>query len=166
MNDSGLPKQPLNLKNISKPRQKRIWEAMELWDSGMTQEEIAERLGVSVRQIRYDLKDGMELLGILSQVNQEQFINWAIRFLQREIRQANRSAQLFKQENSKLGAKRLAGDFLSKLISFMQDTGLLVKVPQRISLEDFNPFEDPEFYQEYMDLMKRAREKGICKERT
>ena len=62
---------------------------------------------------------------------------------------AMRDYQKFINENSKVGALRLVAEFHAKLMTLLQTTGLVREVPKKLILEDFNPFEDEEFTQEF-----------------
>jgi hypothetical protein len=72
-----------------------------------------------------------------------------------------RQCELSQNENSKVGWARLAKEVEDVLIKLYQATGMITTIPTRFSLEEGNPFSDPEFRKKYMALMKEAREKGI-----
>jgi hypothetical protein len=72
-----------------------------------------------------------------------------------------RDYSLTQVENAKIGFLRVATEARAKLQKLYQDTGIITTVPTRFSLEEGNPFSDPEFRKEYIALLKKAREKGL-----
>jgi len=150
------------VKDISSRRRERIKKVQDLFLSGLKPSEIAERFGISERMVKYDLRDGRRNYAeMASQVDQHETIGEQLALLQKCQRLAMRDYQKFIAESNKVGALRLVGEFHAKLMTLLQTTGLVREVPKKFILEDFNPFEDEEFTQEFDALILKARKKGI-----
>jgi hypothetical protein len=72
-----------------------------------------------------------------------------------------RDYQMATSENAKIGFLRVASEARAKLQGLYERTGLITTIPTRVSLEESNPFSDPEFRKKYAALMKEARDKGL-----
>lgn len=149
-------------KDISVRRLNRIKQVQDLVLSGLKPSEIAQRFGISERMVKYDLRDGRQnYVEAASQVDQHETIGKQMTLLLKCQWLAIRDYQKFANENSKVGALRLVAEFHAKLMTLLQTTGLVREVPKKLILEDFNPFEDEEFTQEFDAIILKARAKGI-----
>lgn len=147
---------------ISRPRQKRIREIQNLFDSGWKVAEIMAHFGISERTVYYDLEKGKELDRALAEgVDQAATLGREIRFLEESRRKELRAYHLAKNPQVKIGHMRNAITIHEKLMKLLQDAGLVIKMPERLSIEEGNPFSDLEFRAKYIALMKEARAKGI-----
>jgi hypothetical protein len=72
-----------------------------------------------------------------------------------------RDYQKFISESNKVGALRLVGEFHTKLMTLFQTTGLVREMPKQFILNEFNPFDDPEFTEKFDALIMEARARGI-----
>ena len=137
----------------------KIWEMKE---GGHRIKEIAEYFGISRRMVYHDLRVAPRLLKEAA-LNQDggEILGAEIAFWQQIIRQAMRDYQMTLSDNAKIGFLRVASEARAKLQGLYERTGLITTIPTRFSLEEGNPFSDPEFRKKYMALMKEARERGI-----
>jgi len=147
---------------ISRRRRERALEVQEMFDRGAKVKEIAQYFGISRRMVQKDLR----LAGRLNRekvegVQQGELLGRKIALLENLYRYAMRHCELSQNENAKVGWARLAKETQDMLLKLYQSTGLITTVPTRVSLEEGNPFVDPEFRKEYVALLKKAREKGI-----
>ena len=149
-------------KDISTRRRERILKIWGMRETGYKVIEIAKCFGISIRMVKYDLAAAPGLLKeeILKQDGGE-ILGAEIAFWQQIIRQAMRDYQMTQSDNAKIGFLRVASEARAKLQGLYERTGLITTIPTRFSLEEGNPFSDPEFRKKYMALMKEAREKGI-----
>ena len=143
-------------------RRDRAIEIQEMFDKGAKVKEIAQYFGISRRMVQKDLR----LAGRLNRekvegVQQGELLGRKIALLENLYRYAMRHCELSQNENAKVGWARLAKETQDMLLKLYQSTGLITTVPTRVSLEEGNPFVDPEFRKEYVALLKKAREKGI-----
>jgi hypothetical protein len=150
------------LPRISGKRQARIWQVQDLHLGGMRVQELATFFGVSRKQIYKDLRDAKVLYrALVKDFGSNTFLGQEIGFLEELRRKVMRDYAMVKQEGVKLGFLRLALEVSGKLVALLQSTGLLTEVPQRIQLEEANPFSDPDFRKRYIGLMVEARTKGV-----
>lgn len=147
---------------ISKKRQERLRKVQDLFDSGMKVSEIATYFGITARSVFRDLADVKALnRAMIVKVNQDDILGREFRFLQELRRKAMRDYMLCREgDNAKVGYLRTAITAHEKLVKMLQDSGLLNKVPERLSLETAIPFEDPEVRKAYLGFLKLARERG------
>jgi hypothetical protein len=131
-------------------------------EGGYKVREIAKYFGISQRMVHHDLRVAPRLLKEAA-LNQDggEILAAEITFWLRVVRQAMRDYQMATSENAKIGFLRVASEARAKLQGLYERTGLITTIPTRFSLEEGNPFSDPEFRKKYMALMKEAREKGI-----
>ena len=150
------------IKCISLRRRERALKAWEMHEGGAKTTEIAKLFNISQRMVQHDLKVAPKLLKE-SALNQDgsEILAAEITFWLRVVRQAMRDYQMATSENAKIGFLRVASEARAKLQGLYERTGLITTIPTRFSLEEGNPFSDPEFRKKYMALMKEAREKGI-----
>jgi hypothetical protein len=157
----GLPPEKKE-KDISVRRMKRIKQVQDLFLSGLKKSEIAQRFGITQRMVEFDLRDGRRFYqDTAMEVDQHETIGEQLALLRKCQRLAMRDYQKFVSESSKVGALRLVAEFHTKLMTLLQTTGLVREVPKKFILEDFNPFEDEEFTQEFDALILKARKKGV-----
>jgi transposase-like protein len=150
------------IKAISWRRRERALKVHEMFEGGAKVREIAQFFGISRRMVFKDLKAAKRLhKEAVETVDQGELLGGEIAFWRQVVRQAMRDYQMAQSENGKIGFLRVASEARAKLQKLYQDTGLITTVPTRISLEEGNPFTDPEFRKEYVALLKKAREKGI-----
>ncbi len=141
-------------------RMNRIKQVQDLFLSGLKPSEIAQRFGISKRMVELDLQDGRQnYQEVASQVDQHETIGKQITLLLKCQWLAMRDYQKFINENNKVGALRLVAEFHAKLMTLLQTTGLVREVPKTLILEDFNPFEDEEFMEEFDAIILKARAK-------
>lgn len=147
---------------ISNRRRERALKAWNMYEAGATTAEIAKLFGISRRMVQHDLKVAPKLLKEAA-LNQDggEILGTEIAFWQQIIRQAMRDYQTAQTENAKIGFLRVASEARAKLQGLYERTGLITTIPTRFSLEEGNPFSDPEFRKKYIALMKEARGKGI-----
>jgi len=147
---------------ISRQRQKRIREIQNLFDAGWKITEIVAHFGISKRTVYYDLEKGRELDRALAEsIDQGAMLGREIRFLEESRRKELRAYHLAKNPPVKIGHMRNAISLHEKLMKLLQDAGLVIKMPERLSIEEGNPFADPGFRAKYVALMKEARALGI-----
>jgi hypothetical protein len=147
---------------ISPKRQARIWQVQDLHLGGMRVKDLATFFGVSRKQIYKDLRDAKVLYrALVKDFDSDTFLGQEIGFLEELRRKSLRDYAMAKQEGVKLGFLRLALEVSGKLVALLQSTGLLTEVPQRIQLEEANPFSDPDFRKRYTALILEARTKGV-----
>ena len=156
------PQPPDPIKAISQRRRDRALDVQEMFDRGAKVKEIAKYFGISPRMVYLDLKAAKSLnLELVEGVHQGELLGRKIALLENLYRYAMRHCELSQNENAKVGWARLAKETQDMLLKLYQSTGLITTVPTRVSLEEGNPFVDPEFRKEYVALLKKAREKGI-----
>jgi hypothetical protein len=140
----------------------RIKQVQDLFLSGLKRSEIAQRFGISKRMVDLDLQDGRQnYQDVAMGVDQQETIGEQITLLLKCQWLAMRDYQKFANENSKVGSLRLVGEFHTKLMTRLQTTGLVREVPKKFILDEFNPFEDPEFMEKFDAIILEARKKGI-----
>ena len=150
------------IKAISWRRRERALEIQEMFDKGAKVREIALYFGISRRMVQKDLRLAERInREVVEGVNQGELLGRKIALLENLSRYAMRQCELSQSESSKVGWARLVKDTQDMLMKIFQSTGIITTVPTRFSLEEGNPFTDPEFRKEYMALLKKAREKGI-----
>uniref|UniRef100_A0A7C3V8U2 Uncharacterized protein n=1 Tax=Desulfobacca acetoxidans TaxID=60893 RepID=A0A7C3V8U2_9BACT len=150
------------IKAISLGRKERALKAHEMFEGGAKVGQIAQYFGISRRMVFLDLKVAKRLhREAVDTIDQGEILGGEIAFWRQVVRQAMRDYNLSQSENGKIGFLRVASEARAKLQKLYQDTGLITTLPTRISLEEGNPFSDPEFRKEYAALMKKAREKGV-----
>jgi hypothetical protein len=150
------------VKDISVRRMNRIKQVQDLFLSGLKKAEIAQRFGISQRMVELDLQDGRQnYQEVASQVDQHETIGKQVTLLLKCQWLAMRDYQKFISESNKVGALRLVGEFHTKLMTVLQTTGLVREVPKKFILDEFNPFEDPEFTEKFDALILEARARGI-----
>jgi hypothetical protein len=156
----GGPKK--KVKDITVRRMERIKQIQDLLLSGLKKTEIAQRFGISKRQVDSDIEDGRHYYqDVAMGLDQQETIGEQVTLLLKCQWLAMRDYQKFINENSKVGSLRLVAEFHTKLMALLQTTGLVREVPKKFILEDFNPFEDEEFTNEFDALILKARAKGI-----
>jgi hypothetical protein len=160
--DSLSPQGDDKIKAISLRRKERALKIREMFEGGAKITEIAQYFSISRRMVFFDLKVAKRLhKEEVETVDQGELLGGEIAFWRQVVRQAMRDYQMAQSENGKIGFLRVATESRAKLQKLYQDTGLIATMPTRISLEEGNPFSDPEFRKKYMALMKEAREKGL-----
>jgi hypothetical protein len=129
---------------------------------GVKTSEISQYFGIGQRMVQRDLQDAQRLMREQVQgLDSGSTLGREIRFLETTRRLAIRQSQLATQEAVRLGYLRTALDAASRLVALLQSTGLIRQVPQRIVLEDSNPFTDVDFRKKYMALLLEARKRGV-----
>jgi hypothetical protein len=150
------------VKDISVRRMNRIKQVQDLFLSGLKTSEIAQRFAISKRMVELDLQDGRQnYQEVASQVDQHETIGKQVTLLLKCQWLAMRDYQKFISESNKVGALRLVGEFHTKLMTLLQTTGIVREVPKAFILDEFNPFEDPEFMEKFDTIILETREKGI-----
>ncbi len=133
-----------------------------MFDRGAKVREIAKYFGISRRMVQKDLRVAERLnWEMMDGANQGELLGRKIALLENLYRYAMRHCELSRNENAKVGWARLAKETQDMLLKLYQNTGLITTVPTKISFEEGNPFDDPDFRKEYFALMKKAREKGV-----
>lgn len=149
----------------SAARMERIRKVQKLRLMGLKIREIAVRSGISERMVRHDLRDGKQLYRDAAQLlDQQVFIGEQLALLQLCQESAMRDYLRFRNESNKVGALRLVAEFHHKMLTLLQSVGLVREMPRRLTLEDSsqtNPFEDPEFMEEFDAIILKARAKGV-----
>jgi hypothetical protein len=147
---------------ISRRRRERALKVHEMFEGGAKVREIAQLFGISRRMVFLDLQVAKRLhKEAVQDADGGEILGGEIAFCRQVVRQAMRDYQMAQSENGRIGFLRVASEARAKLQKLYLDTGLITTVPTRISLEEGNPFVDPEFRKEYIALLKKAREKGI-----
>lgn len=152
-------------KKLSK-REQKIARAMEVqahYIGGMRPGDIAGLMGVSERTVWNDLKLARQLNREEVQAfDHEELLGKRLKVFRLIRTNALRDYQLCKEGgNAKVAFLNIALRAEEKITQLLQDVGAIVKVPERVSIEEGNPFSDPEFRQKYVALMKEAKAKGI-----
>ena len=112
--------------------------------------------------VELDLQDGRQnYQEVASRVDQHETIGKQVTLLLKCQWLAMRDYQKFISESNKVGALRLVGEFHTKLMTLLQTTGLVREVPKTFILDEFNPFEDPEFMEKFDAIILEARARGI-----
>jgi hypothetical protein len=159
---SATPQGDDKIKAISLRRKERALKIREMFEGGAKVTEIAQYFSISRRMVFFDLKVAKRLhKEEVETVDQGELLGGEIAFWRQVVRQAMRDYSLTQAENAKIGFLRVATEARAKLQKLYQDTGLIVVMPTMVSLEEGNPFTDPEFRKEYVALLKKAREKGV-----
>ena len=160
--DSLHPQGKDQIKNISWGRRERALQIQEMFDKGIKVREIAQYFGISRRMVQKDLRLADKINGEMVQgINPGELLGRRITRLENLYRHVMRQGELSQNENARVGWSRLAVEVENALIKLYQATGIITTLPTRISLEDSNPFADPEFRKKFINLMKEAREKGV-----
>ena len=148
---------------LTRRRRERILKAWEMYEAGATTAEIARYFGISRRMVQHDLKLAPRLLReeVMGQDGGE-ILGAEIAFFQQIVRLAMRDYQMAQNDNARIGFLRVASEARARLQALYEKTGLISTLPARVSIEEANPFTDPEFKEKYMALMKEARKKGIA----
>jgi len=150
------------VKNIGSRRLSRIKQVQDLFLSGLKKSEMAQRFGISQRMVELDLQDGRQnYQEVASQIDQHETIGKQVTLLLKCQWLAMRDYQKFISESNKVGALRLVGEFHTKLMTLFQTTGLVREMPKQLILNEFNPFDDPEFTEKFDVLIMEARARGI-----
>ena len=150
------------IKNISWRRRERALKVQEMFDRGAKVREIAQYFGISRRMVQKDLRVAERLnREMVEVVNQGELLGRKIAFFENLSRYAMRQCELSQSESSKVGWARLAKETQDVLMKIYQNTGLITTVPNRISLEEGNPFQDQEFRAKYTKLLLEARKRGL-----
>uniref|UniRef100_A0A7C3WRN4 Helix-turn-helix domain-containing protein n=1 Tax=Desulfobacca acetoxidans TaxID=60893 RepID=A0A7C3WRN4_9BACT len=156
------PQGESQIKKITWRRRERALQIQEMADQGMKVREIAQYFGISRRMVQKDLRLADKINGEMVQgINPGELLGRRITRLENLYRHVMRQGELSQNENAKVGWSRLAVEVENTLIKLYQATGMITTIPTRISLEEGNPFNDPEFRKRYVALMKEAREKGV-----
>lgn len=149
------------VKGISSGRQERALMAMEMLEGGMKTSEISQVLGISQRMVQKDLRAAKCLhREMVEELDQGELLGGEISFWLQLARTALRDYSLSQVENAKIGFLRVATEARAKLNKLLQDSGLMVKVPDRLMIEEGLDFTDPEIRAEYLALLKKAKAKG------
>jgi hypothetical protein len=132
-----------------------------MFEKGAKVSQIAELFGISKRMIYKDLSAAKAIhkAGV-ENVDQGEFLGGSFASWRMIYRQAMREYQMAQNDNAKVGFMRIATEARSKLDKLLQDSGLMSKVPERLSLETEIPFEDPEVRNAYLDFLILARGRG------
>ena len=143
--------------------EERCIEVQALKGSGMKTAEIALVLGVSERTIWNYLKRAQELFRRTARnLKHEEILGETLKILEGVRIQAWRHFHLCSEDSPvKVGYLNATLKATEKLIQLYQGVGALLKVPDRLSLEEGLPFGDPEIRQDYLALLKKARSRGI-----
>lgn len=161
MGSSFTPQSPDGFMVISRRRGERALMAMEMFEGGMKTSEISEVLGISQRMVQKDLQAAKKLhREMVEGLDQGEILGGEISFWLQMCRTAMRDYSLSQIENAKIGFLRVATEARAKLNKLLQDSGLMVKVPERLMIEEGLDFGDPEIRAEYLALLKKARAKG------
>jgi hypothetical protein len=150
------------IKAISWRRRERALKIQEMFDRGAKVREIARYFGISRRMVQKDLRLAERLnREMVEGANQSELLGRKIAFLENLTRYAMRQCELSQSESSQMDWARLAKETQDLLIRIYQSTGMVTTIPTRFSLEENNPFSDPEFRKKYAALLKEARKKGV-----
>ncbi len=148
----------------SKREQKnsRVRKVQELQIEGLAPGEIAAFLGVSERTVFRDLR-------LAKQLNQEEArsleheVSLGERlFVLRGIR--TRALQDYQtcpvHSTARVGFLNTALKAEERITFLLLKVGAIMEVPERLTVEEGLPFEDPEIRKDYLALLKKARLKG------
>ena len=146
-------------KGVSVRRQERAFRALEMFEEGMKTSEIAQVLGISQRLVQMDLQVAKRLQWqAFQKMDQSEILGGEIAFWRHLCRTAMRDYSLSQVEACKIGFLRVAMEARAKLTKLLQDTGLLDKVPERLTIEEGLDFSDPEIRAGWLALMIKTRE--------
>jgi len=141
----------------------RCLEVQALKASGMKIAEIALVFGVSERTIWNDLRGAKELFSRMARnLKHEEILGETVKVLETIRTQAWRHFHLCRENNAvKVGYLNTALKATEKIVQLCQGVGVLLKVPERLALEEGLPFSDAEIRKDYLALLKKARSRGI-----
>ncbi len=149
----------------SKSEQKaaRARQVLDLQIEGLSPVEIGEFLGIAERTVWRDLKLAKQLnREEVRSLDHEESLGERLTVL-RSIR--TRALQDYQtcpaHSTAKVGFLNTALKAEEKILQLQLKVGAIVMVPDRLSLEEGLPFQDPEIRQEYLALLKKARGKGV-----
>ena len=142
--------------------EERCLEVKELQILGMKVPQIAQMYGVTERSIWNYLRRARELFSRTARnLNHDEILGETVKILERIRTKAMRHFHLCEENTAaKVGYLNTALKATEKLVQLYQEVGVLVKVPERLAVEEGLPFEDPEIRKEYLALLKKARAKG------
>jgi DNA-binding CsgD family transcriptional regulator len=143
--------------------EERCLEVQALKMSGMKVAEIALVYGVTERTIWNYLKGAKELFRRTARnLKHEEILGETVKTLERILTQAWRHFHLCSGDNAvKVGYLNAALKATEKLIQLYQGVGVLLKVPDRLAIEEGLPFGDSEIRKDYLALLKKARSRGV-----
>jgi transposase len=138
-------------------------EVQALKASGMKIAEIALVFGVSERTIWNYLRGAKELLRRAAiNLQHEEVLGETLKVLETIRTQAWWHFHLCPEESAvKVGYLNTALKATEKIVQLCQGVGVLLKVPERLALEEGLPFADAEIRKDYLALLKKARSRGI-----
>jgi predicted DNA-binding protein (UPF0251 family) len=153
---------------IGKPSKtsQRVARAMEVqthYIGGMRAGDIATLMSVSERTVWNDLKLARHLNREEVQAfHHEELLGKRLKVFRLIRTNALRDYQLCKEGgNAKAAFLNIALRAEEKITQLLQDVGALIKVPERVSIEEGNPFQDQEFRAKYTKLLLEARKRGL-----
>jgi predicted DNA-binding protein (UPF0251 family) len=140
----------------------RCLEVKELQVLGMKAGDIALVYGVSERTIWNYLRRARKLFSRTARnLNHEEILGETVRILESIRLKALRHFHQAEANNAvKVGYLNTALKTTEKLMQLYQEVGVLVKVPERLAVEERIPFENAEVRKAYISFLKLAREKG------
>ena len=138
-------------------------EVQALKVSGMKLSDIALVYGVSERTIWNYLRRARQLFARTAvNLKHEEILGETLHNLKCILTKALRHFHLSPRNSAmKVGYLNTALRATEKLIQLYQGVGALVKVPDRLALEEGLPFDDPEIRKDYLALLKKARARGV-----
>ncbi|MEJ2069426.1 MAG: helix-turn-helix domain-containing protein [Syntrophobacterales bacterium] len=141
--------------------EERCLEVKELQVLGMKVPQIAQIYGVTERSIWNYLRRARELFSRAAKnLNHDEILGETVKTLERIRIMAMRHFHLCEENNAvKVGYLNAALRATEKLVQLYQEVGVLVKVPERLAVEEGLPFEDEEIRKKYLTLLKEARAK-------
>jgi hypothetical protein len=139
----------------------RCLEVKELQVLGMKVPQIAQIYGVTERSIWNYLRRARELFSRAAKnLNHDEILGETVKTLELIRTMAMRHFHLCEENNAvKVGYLNAALRATEKLVQLYQEVGVLVKVPERLAVEEGLPFEDEEIRKKYLTLLKEARAK-------
>jgi transposase len=143
--------------------EERCLKVHALKGSGMNVPEIALVCGISERTVWNYLKRAKELFSRAARgLKHEEILGETITILEGIRTQAWRHFQLSPEDNAvKVGYLNATLKAIEKMVQLYQGVGALLKVPDRLALEEGLPFGDPEIRKDYLALLKKARSRGV-----
>lgn len=141
--------------------EERCLVVKELRVLGMKVPQIAQIYGVTERSIWNYLRRARELFSRAAKnLNHDEILGETVKTLERIRTMAMRHFHLCEENNAvKVGYLNAALRATEKLVQLYQEVGVLVKMPERLAVEEGLPFEDEEIRKKYLTLLKEARAK-------
>ncbi len=129
--------------------------------AGANTADLALVFGISRRMVQKDLAASRTLnRDLVDKADHCELLGEEVDAWREIIRRAMERFWLATHDNARVGFLRAAIDARAKLNKLLQDSGLITRVPTRVSLEGEFPFKHPAVRQAALEFMILCREMG------